>query len=112
MASKRVLVLFGEFYYHETHRGMAEYALQHKWQLYLSTQPPSSRTWQGDGIIANTHAMSKKFLDFLDRQTIPVAKIMIQPHESVVPTVSIDNFEIGRLAARHFMTKGFRNFAF
>ncbi len=56
MATKRVLVLFGAFYYHETHRGIAEYAQTQGWHLNPSMSTvPALGTWQGDGI---THILN------------------------------------------------------
>ncbi len=114
MATKRVMVLFGGFYYHETHRGIAEYAQQHGWHLNpsISPSPPTMGGWNGAGIIANTVAASDDMLEFLDKQTIPIARIQILPPDATEVAISMDDIEIGGMAAQHFKSRGFRHFVF
>ncbi len=108
---KRVLLALG-WYSYRLHRGVARYADQARWILNVEMQrtghlPPY---WKGDGAIC-VLGMNKKQDRELLSLNIPVVSIgpVIQPG---VPRVFPDNEMIGQQAAEHFLTRGFKHFAY
>jgi LacI family transcriptional regulator len=109
---KNVLPIF-EFYissmYHLLH-GVADYAGGHDWHLGLiSTRFELPRHWSGDGIL--THLTSSpRLIKFLQAHAdIPI--VSFNPswgmrYSFPYAVVGEDNAEIGRIAARYFLTLG------
>ena len=102
--------------------GIARYARMHgPWILeYISggiSDQRLSEGWNGDGIIARvpSEQEAKKIADN------PAPKIILDPHRpfsapehpiSHLPRIECDNVAIGRMAAKHFLSRKFTNFAF
>jgi len=103
-------------------RGIARYARTHgPWILeYISGGISDQRLpegWNGDGIIARipSDQEAKKIAKN------PAPKVILDPHRpftapkhpiSRLPRMECDNLAIGRMAAKHFLTRKFTNFAF
>ena len=91
--------------------GIARYANAHgRWTLQMARQgfaPPSQSGGDADGIIA---------LGSLGRSAeaagVPVVRLSGGVPEPSCPSVFPDNRAIGRLAAEHFLERGFRHFAY
>jgi LacI family transcriptional regulator len=66
--------------------------------------------WKGDGIIA--HASLSILQEHLRKAGVPIVNISARDREMPYPTVLPDNTAIGRLAADHFLGRGFKNYAF
>jgi LacI family transcriptional regulator len=66
--------------------------------------------WKPDGIIAKlyTHDMIGAFR----RMRIPLVNITNIARDLSTPRVAVDEGAVGRLAAEHFLERGFRNFAY
>ena len=108
---KRVLLALG-WYSYRLHRGVARYADQARWILNIEMErtgllPPY---WDGDGAIC-VLGMNEKQDEELLALKIPTVSIgpVIKPG---IPRVFPDNEMIGQQAAEHFLTRGFKHFAY
>lgn len=106
------IMLAPAWYAPAIHRGIARYAQQADWILDTRMTrdgrvPPS---WQGDGIIC---LLSEDPLlrEFVRQSTKPVVNIGDIDLPGI-PSVRCDDAAIGRLAADHFIHRGFRHAAF
>ena len=66
--------------------------------------------WRGNGIIARVD--SPRSAAALRRTGLPVVDVSAERYASEFPRVSIDNTAVARLAAEHFLRKGFGHFGF
>jgi LacI family transcriptional regulator len=108
---KRVLLALG-WYSYRLHRGVARYADQARWTLNVEMErtgllPPY---WDGDGAICvlGMNAKQDKELMALKIPTVSIGPVI----EEGVPRVFPDNEMIGQQAAEHFLTRGFKHFAY
>ena len=109
---KNVLPIF-EFYvssmYHLL-RGVTDYAKMHDWHLgIISNRFELPRNWNGDGIL--THLTnSPQLVEFLQTHAdIPIISFnhpWIPEYDFSYAVVCEDNEEIGRIAARYFLSLG------
>ena len=72
--------------------------------------PSWLRDWQGDGIIARVDSLHSA--QVLKRTRLPVVDVSAERFASEFPRVSIDNVAVARLAAAHWVGKGFAHVAF
>jgi len=106
---KNVLPIF-EFYissmYHLL-RGVSDYAGEHDWHLgIISTRFELPRHWSGDGILTHL-TRSPQLMKFLKAHAdIPIVSFNDGQRDFPFAVVSDDNDEIGRIAARYFLTMG------
>ena len=111
MVKRNVLLALGaprHLYY----RGVARYALEHEWFLAPDMVHTGEipRGWKGDGIISYS-GYRTDLLKYFARTHVPrVEASMLYPHIQV-PRVAGDNCMIGRVAAMHFIERGFKHFA-
>lgn len=109
----RILLALG-WYSVAIHRGIARYARQANWILDLSMTRQSGAQaparWNGDGIISLLHRESE-LCDFVRARTCPAVNIGGVKLPGV-PTVRSDDTAVGRMAAEHFLARGFRHIAF
>lgn len=97
--------------------GIVSYVRTHEpWSLYLAEhtrgdQPPAwLRRWKGDGIIARIENESTaRQLRHLDLPIVDVSAARLIPQ---LPWVETDDAEIARIAAGHFLERGFRHFGY
>lgn len=108
---KRVLLALG-WYSYRLHRGVARYADQARWILNIEMErtghlPPY---WDGDGAICVLGMDSKqdKKILALNIPTVSIGPVIAEG----VPRVFPDNELIGQQAAEHFLTRGFKHFAY
>jgi LacI family transcriptional regulator len=97
--------------------GIGEYLLSHgPWQVQLvelgeDERPPAWLTsWDGQGVIVRGE--NKKIARAVAKLTVPVVDLTpsrLLPH---APWVKADDAAVARLAAQHFLERGFRHFAF
>ncbi|MAT68583.1 MAG: hypothetical protein CMJ58_03585 [Planctomycetaceae bacterium] len=66
--------------------------------------------WPGDGILAAIN--TKEEAACAAAMSIPIVNISSALPESPVPSCVIDNMAMGRLAAEHLISKGFRNLGY
>lgn len=116
---RRIAILLGQdlSFCRDVIRGIRAYALQEPdWTFRNGPAElpiiPHLRDWRPHGIIANL------FLPQVARQVIRLRKPIVDTACSLdelakkVRTVDVDHTEVGRLAAEHFIERGFSNFAF
>jgi LacI family transcriptional regulator len=97
--------------------GVVSYIREHEsWSFYLMEQgrgddPPSWLAhWDGDGIIARIE--SKKIANTVVNSKLPTVDVSAGRHVTAIPWVETDDRAIARLAASHFLERGFRHFAY
>jgi LacI family transcriptional regulator len=98
-------------------QGIVSYIREHEpWSFYLielgrGDDPPSwIARWDGDGIIARIE--SKAIAKAVLRSGRPVVDVSAGRHIRTIPWVETDDQAIARLAADHFLQRGFRHFAY
>lgn len=99
-------------YDYSAHKGIARFASQHKWHLNSSVlktfQMPHN--WNGDGIITSLNN-NERIIQFINEADVPVVDISSWREDVDIPRVTADNFNIGEVAAEHFLEMGHHNFA-
>lgn len=111
---KSVLLALG-WYVQEIVLGVVRYARQAGWQVndIMSHNGMVPSGWKGDGIIALIDSwQDKKWIDFVLHAGVPVVDLSDQLPDLPVARVLPDNLEIGRIAAEHFLERGFSHLAF
>ena len=108
---KNVLLALGR-YNSKTHEGVARFAGQHNWHLtsemaYFGRLPLG---WKGHGIITLLDGQ-QDIIDFVKTARVPTVDLSVIRGEIPMPRVVGDHQMIGRMAAEHFLDRGFRNFA-
>jgi LacI family transcriptional regulator len=98
-------------------RGVADYAREHgPWDFHIeprglleTMQLPEG--WHGDGVILRLVDRTQERA--IRRRGLPAVNVSWQGENSrVIPRVSSDESACARLAASHFVEKGFRSFAY
>lgn len=106
-----VLLALGS-YQHETHRGIARYAREHGWHLVaeMAYGGVIPRGWEGDGILT---ALTERdeLTQFVMSTGTPAVDLNMVRADVPLPRVVGDHEAIGRLAAMHFIERGFEHFA-
>ena len=94
-------------------KGVAKYALeQGDWSFHFEDRslhdplPVWLKNWKGDGIITRTTIPSQQRI--IRSLRIPYVELF----GTGSPDVCCDDFQVGRLAAEHFISRGLFNFAF
>ena len=109
---KHVLLVLG-WYDYRLHRGIAEYAQEHGWHLSanLARERVIPWGWQGDGVLAWLGAGDDlaEFVESVRRPTVDFSLRRLNPR---LARVLQDHAHAARLVADHFLTRGFKNFAF
>lgn len=98
--------------HHGFFKGVAHYAREHRWHLvadmiYTAKIPIG---WRGDGIISFIGDRND-LAEFVLASKLPVVEISMVRNDINLPRVEGDSELIGRLAAEHFLERGFRHFA-
>ncbi len=111
-AKKRTVLLALADAHHGFFSGAARYAREHRWHLvadmvYTGKIPLG---WRGDGIISFI-GHRDDLADFVMSSKIPTVEISMVRNEIKLPRVEGDSAMIGRLAAEHFIERGYRNYA-
>jgi LacI family transcriptional regulator len=97
--------------------GIAAYIRRHQsWSIFLPEQrrgdapPPSLARWKGDGIIARIETPA--VADAVRRLGLPAIDLSAARLIPSLPWVETDDDAIARLAADHFLERGFRRLAY
>ena len=108
-----VLVLTGS-YLESCYPIFAEYADRRNWRLEIAERFNPPRDWSGDGVLSMflDEPVMNTFLDSLVRRRIPIVDLFGIKMRRGMGAVIHDNEALGRLAADHFMARGFRHAAF
>jgi LacI family transcriptional regulator len=98
-------------------RGVARYVREHgPWSIYLEPRsleesvPRWLRGWDGDGIIARLQ--NERIAEAVASSGVPAVDVLGVVRRAGLPLAHVDNAAIARLAAGHFLERGFRRFAF
>ena len=110
MGKSKQVLLFQSTMTDDRYRGIAEFARAHGWTVFIesdSARPPTG--WRGDGVLAALEDSRPvaKFLNELRRRRVPVVDLADHCVRSVKARVTVDNAAIGRLAAEHFLSRGY-----
>jgi LacI family transcriptional regulator len=97
--------------------GVLRYAMEHNCRWSYVTAPESLalsvldlRGWRGDGIIAAINTAAEAAC--VKELEMPIINISGTLPKTPVPRVSLDNRQVGTLAAQHLIERGFRVFAY
>lgn len=111
-ASKRSVLLALTDTHHGFLKGALRYAREHHWHvvpdMIYSGKIPIG--WQGDGILSFIGGRDD-LADFILSSGLPAVEISMVRDDIQLPRVEGDNERIGRMAAEHFLERGFRHFA-
>lgn len=97
-------------------RGVKRYVSSHgQWSIFVerrALESPSPRwlkSWEGDGILARF--AHREMVNQVRRMGVPAVDLRLQLKGMPFPAVRTDDHQVGVLAAEHFLTQGYRNFA-
>ena len=111
---KNVLLALG-WYDHRLIQGIGAYAAEHHWHLSSASVTQEfviPYDWQGDGDgILAWLAGEDELAKFVLSHRIPVVDFSLR-RKHPRPRVVLDHAMAGRLAAQHFLDRGFRNFLY
>jgi LacI family transcriptional regulator len=109
---KRVLLALG-WYDYRLHQGIEKYAQEHGWHLYAdyTREKVIPWGWEGDGILAWLGA-GDDLADFVSAAKLPTVDFSFRRPQLKFPRVLEDHAHAAKLAAEHFLTRGFTNFCF
>ena len=109
---KRVFLALG-WYDYRLHQGIEKYAQEHGWHLYsdYTRERVIPWGWQGDGILAWLGA-GDDLAEFVRSARAPTVDFSFRRPQLKYPRVLEDHAHAAKLAAEHFLTRGFTNFCF
>jgi LacI family transcriptional regulator len=109
---KRVLIALG-WYDYRLHRGIEKYALEHQWHLSanLAREKVIPWGWEGDGILAWLGA-GDDLAEFVRQARKPTVDFSFRRPHLKFARVLEDHTHAASLVAEHFLSRGFRHFAF
>lgn len=109
---KHVLLVLG-WYDYRLHKGIAQYAQEHGWHLSanLARERVIPWGWKGDGVLAWLGA-GDDLADFVKSVRRPTVDFSLRRPHLRFARVLQDHAHAARLVAEHFLTRGFKNFAF
>ncbi|MEN9404227.1 MAG: Xylose operon regulatory protein [Verrucomicrobiota bacterium] len=115
----RVALIFetSNAYAREVIQGIFAYARENTpWAFSLAEQghsdaaPEWLKDWEGDGIIARIK--NRRIAETVLASGLPAVDLSIGRHLPSLPAVGSDDLAIARLAADHFLERGFKHFAY
>jgi LacI family transcriptional regulator len=99
------------------HQGVLRFAAEAGWHLNADMAHSQSllpKNWHGDGVIAMIPLANsenqKNYLNLIRKSGAKCVMVNPHPDRRNLPHVRYDNQVIGRLAAEHFLERGFRHF--
>jgi LacI family transcriptional regulator len=109
---KRVLLALG-WYDYRLHKGIEKYAQEHNWHLHadFTREKVIPWGWQGDGILAWLGA-GDDLAEFVCAAKLPTVDFSCRRRHLKFARVLEDHAHAAKLAAEHFLTRGFTNFCF
>jgi len=110
-SSERYVLFALGWYYPEIHRGVVRFARDHQWHVTADFDDLVPRHWRGDGVITLLGARQNLWKS-LRKLDVPIVDLAESRPNIRLPRVTMDNAAIGRMAARYFLDRGYRNFAF
>jgi LacI family transcriptional regulator len=111
MTKPTTILLAFRWYEHRVHKGIIRYASEQGWHIspYNFSTHFFLSGWPADGAITWYSKETGEFVQSLD---MPKVDITVWDIPQQIPRVTVDNQEIGRMAARHFLERGFKHFAY
>ena len=116
--TKRVALLVetSRTYGRDLLRGIHRYLAEHdQWSVFLELRALDSQvprwlaSWRGDGIIARTG--SPAMAEAIAATGLPGVELRASRLAHGLPFIGVDNHDLGRIVADHFIDNGFRHFA-
>ncbi len=110
---KNVLLALG-WHDHRLLKGIATYATEHNWHLSAASivnELVIPWGWSGDGVLAWL-AASDELCEFVSSLKKPTVDFSLRRANLPFAHVSMDHEACARLAAEHFLRRGFKNFLF
>jgi LacI family transcriptional regulator len=110
---RNVLLALG-WYDHRLLQGISYYAAQHHWHLAASSithEHVIPTGWRGDGVLTWL-AGSDELAEFVVSLKKPTVDMSLRRAHLKFPKVVQDHAKTGKLVAEHFVSRGYRNFAF
>ena len=111
---KRVMLVMG-YYERQRHLGIAQYAKQAGWDVnsWMCHTGQIMKNWECDGIISlHGGGYHSEIIDFLRNTNVPVVDTSIMSIDIPTPVVRFNDAKIGKIAAEHFVERGFSNIYF
>jgi LacI family transcriptional regulator len=112
-----VIVETSHSYGREIFRGITRYIRENEpWSVFFVERslcdgvPKWLKKWSGDGIISRVG--TPDIVDFLEKTDIPIVDLNQQLYGRGTPQLSNDHAAIGRIAAEHFLPRGFSQFGY
>lgn len=106
------VLLAVSWFYPAMNKGVIRFAQEHGWRLAVDPDEQVPPYWRGDGIITLLGAGQTGLYRDLRRFGVPIVDLTESRPRIQIPRVCVDNAAIGRMAARHFLDRGFRHFAY
>ena len=108
---QRSILIALDWYDERVLRGIYNYAHEKNWHIspYLASGRFVPNGWPGDGAITCYGPETASYIDYLN---MPVVDISHVEMPGKVPRVHVDNEDISRLAAEHFISRGYKFFAY
>lgn len=110
---KRVLMLLA-YYEHRMHLGVAKFAREANWIVdsQMAHYGMIPKSWRGDGILTVALPERRDLLRYLRKADVPIVALTNDVKEIATARVVLDNVQLGQIAAKHLIQRGFQNFAF
>lgn len=113
-SQRRTVLLAFDQNLESLNRGIVDYARHHGWHLlniqYYAMKLP--RTFRPDGILFNLQEEQRPLAEQLLRMDVPTVQIEDLIAGLNCPSVVQDSRARGRIAAEHFVSRGFKNLAY
>ncbi len=108
---QRSIIIALDWYDERIVRGIYNYAREQNWHIspYLASGNFVPHGWPGDGAIT---CYGPETADYIDKLNMPVVDISYIDMPRQVPRVRVDNDAICKLAAEHFISRGYKFYAF
>ena len=114
MKKPRDVLMLTSSYLESCYPIIAEYADRANWRIEIAERFNPPRGWKGDGVLSMflDEPVMNAFLQSLVRRRIPVVDLFGITRRKSMGAVICDSEALGRLAAGHFLERGFRHAAF
>jgi LacI family transcriptional regulator len=111
MSRKNVLLMINAYKFLDE---AAKFAAEHDWRVTLVYGGSVPRGWKGDGALFsyNRSREQEAYLQKIRTARIPVVAMSYARADVVIPRVITDFTALGRMGARHLLSRGYPHFVF